>query len=203
MQNIFIINAHEAYEFSPGRLNRTFTERAQAHLAARGYRIQVSTMQDELDVDREIERHHWADAVLLQTPVNWMGVPWSFKRYMDFVYSAGMDGRLCAGDGRTRSDASRQYGTGGTLEGKRYMLSLTFNAPPDAFDDAEQYLFQGRGIDDLFFPMHMNFRFFGMTPLESFAAYDVMKNPQIETDLERFEAHLRAQFRDAETSDAA
>ena len=49
------------------------------------------------------------------------------------------------------------------------MLSLTFNAPSAAFDDEGQYLFRGKGVDDLLFPMHMNFRFFGMEPLESFA----------------------------------
>ena len=33
--------------------------------------------------------------------------------------------------------------------------------------------------------------FFGAQPLPSFAAYDVMKNPQIEQDLQRFRAHIR------------
>ncbi len=115
---------------------------------------------------------------------------------MDEVYSAGMDGTLCQGDGRTRSDASKQYGTGGSLTGKRYMLSLTFNAPKDAFGDPGQYLLQGRSVDDLFFPMHMNFRFFGMEPLDTFVCYDVMKNPQIENDLARFEAHLDQHLRE-------
>ncbi|NEP84602.1 MAG: NAD(P)H-dependent oxidoreductase, partial [Okeania sp. SIO3B3] len=58
-----------------------------------------------------------------QTPVNWMGVTWSFKKYMDYVYSAGMGGQLCKGDGRTRSDPSKQYGTGGTLTGPHLPIS--------------------------------------------------------------------------------
>ncbi len=70
------------------------------------------------------------------------------------------------------------------------MLSLTFNAPRAAFDDPEQYLFQGKGVDDLFFPMHMNFRFFGMEPIDTFVCYDVMKNPDIEQDFKRFQQHL-------------
>jgi modulator of drug activity B len=74
-----------------------------------------------------VEKHQWADTLILQIPVNWMGVPWSFKKYMDLVFSAGTDGRLCDGDGRTRSDPSRQYGSGGSLTGKNYMLSLTLN----------------------------------------------------------------------------
>jgi modulator of drug activity B len=40
--------------------------------------------------------------------------------------------------------------------------------PRDAFDDPDQHLFQGRSVDDLLFPMHMNFRFFGMEPIKTF-----------------------------------
>ena len=190
MKKILIINAHEYYPFSEGKLNNALVEKAVSNLTDKGYEIQTTTMQGEYDVPAEVEKHKWADAIILQTPVNWMGVPWSFKKYMDTVYSAGMTGALCEGDGRTRSDGSRQYGSGGTLTGKKYMISLTFNAPKEAFNDADQYLFQGKSVDDLFFPMHMNFRFFGMVPLETFACYDVMKNPDIENDFRRFEAHL-------------
>ena len=194
MKKVFVINAHEEYEFAKGELNRSLTQLALDHLEAGGYQTQLTTMKDQWNVDAEIEKHQWADAVLLQTPVNWMGVPWSFKKYMDFVYSFGMDGRLCAGDGRTRSDASKQYGSGGTLVGKQYMLSLTFNAPAESFNDPNQEFFAGKGPDDLFWPMHLNFKFFGMTPLKTFACHDVMKNPQIEDDFHRFRDHLAEEF---------
>lgn len=42
--------------------------------------------------------------------------------------------------------------------------------------------------------MHMNFRFFGMEPLETFACYDVMKNANTEDDFKRFDAHLKKVF---------
>jgi len=194
MSNILIINAHEYYPFSEGQLNSTLVEKAMEVLSAKGHQIKTTTMKDAYDVAEELEKHRWADVVILQTPVNWMGVPWSFKKYMDTVYTAGMDGTLCEGDGRTRSDDSKHYGSGGSATGKHYMLSLTFNAPKNAFDDADQYLFQGKSVDDLFFPMHMNFRFFGMQPIETFVCYDVMKNPQIDNDLVRFQAHLDQYF---------
>ena len=194
MKNVFVINAHEEYEFSKGKLNQALTEMALEHLKASGYETRLTTMKDDWQVDAEIEKHTWADAVLLQSPVNWMGVPWSFKKYMDFVYSFGMDGRLCQGDGRTRSDPNRQYGTGGTLGETKYMLSLTFNAPAESFNDAKQEFFGGLSIDDLFRPMHLNFAFFGMQPLPTFACYDVMKNPQIESDFQRYRQHLAEHF---------
>lgn len=89
-----------------------------------------------------------------------------------------------------RLNPEKNYGAGGMLTGKRYMLSLTFNAPKEAFNDEGEYLFQGKSVDDLWFPMHMNFRFFGMTPLETFACHDVIKNPQIEDDFIRFADYL-------------
>lgn len=197
MANILIINGHHPYPFSEGRLNASFAERARDWLEAQGHQIKTTaTGRLDWDVDAEITKHQWADTVLLQMPINWMGTPWSLKKYMDEVYTAGMDGRLCAGDGRSREDATLQYGSGGTLSGKSYMMSVTFNAPAEAFDDPEQVLFQGRSLDDLLFPQHMNFRFFGMAALPSFAAFDVMKNPTIEADFARFDAHLAAAFQE-------
>ncbi|ADE55806.1 NAD(P)H-dependent oxidoreductase [Coraliomargarita akajimensis] len=194
MKKLLIINGHEPYPFSTGKLNATLVDKAQLVAAAKGYEVRTTSMQDAYAVEDEIAKHQWADLVLLQTPVNWMMVPWSLKKYMDAVYTGGMDGRLCAGDGRTRKDPSKQYGQGGVLDGKRYMLSLTFNAPKDSFDAADQYLFQGKSVDDLFLPVHMNFRFFGMTALKTFACFDVLKNPDVEADFLRFEAHLSAQL---------
>ena len=194
MKNVFVINAHEEYEFAKGELNRTLTDMAVQQLESAGYATQLTTMKDEWKVDAEIEKHQWADAVLLQTPVNWMGVPWSFKKYMDFVYSFGMDGRMCKGDGRTRSDPNKQYGTGGTLSGTKYMLSLTLNAPRESFTDPSQTFFGGMSVDDLFKPMHLNFAFFDMVPLPTFACYDVMKNPDVENDLAKYHEHLASVF---------
>lgn len=194
MKNIFLINAHEYYPISEGKLNQALVDRARKYFEENGYQVRVTTMKDHWDVEREVEKHTWADAILLQTPVNWMGVPWSFKRYMDSVYSAGMDGRLCDGDGRIGADSANQYGSGGKLTGKKYMLSLTFNAPREAFDDPAQEFFAGRGVDDICWPMHLNFKFFGMTPLKTFSCHDVMKNPDIQNDFARFEAHLSELF---------
>ncbi len=194
MANILIINAHHDYPFSPGKLNKTLVDNATAQLTAKGHTIKTIHTDESWDVSEELEKHQWADAVILQTPVNWMMVPWTFKKYMDEVYSAGMGGALCNGDGRHHDNPQSNYGAGGTLKGKKYMLSLTFNAPEAAFNNPEEYLFQGKSVDDLWFPMHMNFRFFAMESLPTFVCFDVMKNPSIESDLQRFNAHLNKHF---------
>ena len=190
MKNVFHINAHQPYPFSEGRLNATLTDIAVATAREKGLEVRQTASAEDYNVDEEIEKHQWADLIILQSPVNWMGVPWSFKKYMDEVYSAGMGGQLCKGDGRSSASPKEHYGEGGTLTGKKYAMSLTFNAPEESFNDENEYLFVGKSVDDLFLPMHMNFRFFGMSSLETFACYDVMKDPQIESDIERFKKHL-------------
>ena len=103
-------------------------------------------------------------------------------------------GVLYASDGRTRGDPARKYGSGGLLHGKRYMLSLTWNAPLEAFNDPDQF-FEGVGVEAVYLPFHKANQFLGLEPIPSFVANDVEKNPQIEADLDRFAAHLDEHFR--------
>jgi len=194
MQNALIINAHHHYDFAPGALNSEIVRRIADQLGKKGYEVQITATDEAWDVDQELARHNWADVIVVQSPVNWMGVPWPMKKYMDEVYTAGMSGALCHRDGRTTEAPKEGYGTGGTLAGKKYMLSLTFNAPREAFDDPAQYLFQGKSVDDLWFPMHMSFRFFAMTAIPTFVCYDVIKNPEIDADFERLTAHIECHF---------
>lgn len=194
MSKIFIINGHQPYPFAPGRLNATLTQLAQELLAEQGYELRVTQTAAVYDVDAEVQNHIWADVILMQFPVNWMGVPWSFKKYMDEVYTAGMDGRLCNGDGRSSAAPKLNYGMGGTLKNTRYMLSTTFNAPYEAFDAPSEPFFRGGSVDDLLQPMHLNMKFFGATPMPTFSIHDVMKDPQIEADLQRYREHLSTHF---------
>jgi len=193
MSNVLIINAHQYYPFSEGKLNATLVDKAVTLLEGKGHSVRVVTMSDEINVEQELAHHQWADTVILQSPSNWMGVPWSFKKYMDEVYTAGMGGALCVGDGRHEQTPKENYGTGGTLTGKKYMLSLTFNAPAESFNNPDEF-FDGKSVDDLMFPMHMNFKFFDMKPLPTFTAFDVMKNADVESDFKRFEAHINDNF---------
>jgi NADPH dehydrogenase (quinone) len=129
MKKILHINAHQPYPFSEGKLNHSLTRHAISALEEKGYEVRTSRSAENYVIEDELDKHRWADYIILQSPVNWMGVPWKFKRYMDEVFTAGMGGELCNGDGRTAEAPKLNYGAGGTLTGKQYMLSLTFNAP--------------------------------------------------------------------------
>lgn len=59
MRNVFIINAHQPWPFSEGKLNRTMVEIAANHLQGKGCAIRTTTIQDGYDVEQEIQRHTW------------------------------------------------------------------------------------------------------------------------------------------------
>ncbi|WP_026470182.1 NAD(P)H-dependent oxidoreductase [Alkanindiges illinoisensis] len=193
MKKVLIINAHLPYSYSPGQLNATLVERAEAYFRGKGYEVEKTIVAEGYDVAIEIEKIRSADVVFLQMPLNWMGMPWTFKKYTDEVWSAGMFGILSNTDGRSSAAPKDNYGMGGLLKG-RYMLSVTANAPAEAFNDPAQAYFAGRSEDDLTWPIDLNFKWIGLEKVPSFWAYDVMKNPQIENDLVRFDAHLSTHF---------
>ena len=177
-----------------------FANKAREFFEARGDEVRHTKVSEGYDVDEEVDNHRWADLVFMQFPVNWMGVPWSFKKYMDEVYTAGMDGRLCAGDGRTPEAPKANYGMGGTLAGTKYMISTTLNAPAESLDDPSEPFFEGMSLDDLLRPVHLNAKFFAMEPLPTFGAFDVMKNAEVEKDFGRFDAHLKTTFAAAQAA---
>ncbi|MEM8758707.1 MAG: NAD(P)H-dependent oxidoreductase [Pseudomonadota bacterium] len=201
MANIPILNGAQPYPFAKSELNASFATRAAETLRGMGHQVRTTTVAEGYDVEADVEAHLWADTVILQFPVNWMGVPWVLKKYMDEVYTAGTDGRLCNGDGRSEAAPKANYGMGGTLTGTHIMLSVTLNAPAEAFDDPAEPFFEGMSVDDLLRMVHLNARCFGMTPLPTYSAHDVMKAPQIEADFARFDAHIVSVF--GEASDAA
>jgi NADPH dehydrogenase (quinone) len=194
VKNVLLINAHKRYEgFSSGALNQAFVDTAQAKLNEHGYNTKTTIINDGWDVAAELTRFAWADAIIVQTPVNWMSVPYLFKQYIDEVISAGQGGVIWKNDGRTRSDPSKKYGSGGLMGGKSYMISTTWNAPQESLEDPDQF-FEGKGVDGVFFWLHKMFQFCDMKPLPTFSCFDVFKNPDIESDLERFKDHLETAF---------
>lgn len=193
MKNILIINAHQFYEgISSGGLNKAMAGVIKEEMEKRGNEVQQTVIEQGYDIDTEVQKHIWADIIILQSPVYWFGMPWIYKKYIDEIFTAGMiQGVFITGDGRTREDPSKQYGTGGLLQDKQYMISLTWNAPAQAFGDARQHLFKGKTVDDVFVTNTANYKFCGVEILPSFSCHDVMKQADVEGDIVRLREHLR------------
>ena len=192
MKNILLINGAKTFAHSNGQLNDTLTELAQEVLLDLGHQVQVTRADSEYDAKAEVEKFLWADTVIYQMPGWWMGAPWTVKKYIDDVFTEG-HGSLYANDGRSRSDASKKYGSGGLIHDKNYMLSLTWNAPMDAFNDAEQF-FHGVGVDGVYLPFHKANQFLGMQTLPTFIVNDVIKAPQIAQYEQAYRQHLQQLF---------
>ena len=192
MKNILLINGAKTFAHSNGQLNDTLNELAQEVLLDLGHQVQVTRADSEYDAKAEVEKFLWADTVIYQMPGWWMGAPWTVKKYIDDVFTEG-HGSLYANDGRSRSDASKKYGSGGLIHDKNYMLSLTWNAPMDAFNDAEQF-FHGVGVDGVYLPFHKANQFLGMQTLPTFIVNDVIKAPEVEAYMAQYRDHLTQVF---------
>ena len=192
MKNILLINGAKTFAHSNGQLNDTLTELAQEVLLDLGHQVQVTRADSEYDAKAEVEKFLWTDTVIYQMPGWWMGAPWTVKKYIDDVFTEG-HGSLYANDGRSRADASKKYGSGGLIHDKNYMLSLTWNAPMDAFNDAEQF-FHGVGVDGVYLPFHKANQFLGMQTLPTFIVNDVIKAPEVEAYMAQYRKHLTQVF---------
>jgi modulator of drug activity B len=188
MKNALIIYAHQFYEgFSEGKLNRAMFDVARETLEEAGYEVKLTEIEKGYDVNEEVEKHLWADLIITQSPVFWFGAPWIYKKYVDEVFTTGLvQQSMLIDDGRTSKDPNKQYGTGGKMQGKKYMLSLTWNAPEQAFNDEQQHLFEGKSVDDVFIGNTANYKFCGADILPSFSCHDVIEAPQFEADVKRY-----------------
>ncbi len=126
MKNILILNAHLRYEgIASGELNKSFVSLAKKTFKNNGYEVQVTTIENGYDVSEEAEKHNWADLVITQTPVFWFNAPWIHKKYIEEVFGAiGQQGKILQGDGRSRKDIKKQYGTGGYEQKKNIYYQL-------------------------------------------------------------------------------
>ncbi|NQE78223.1 NADPH:quinone oxidoreductase [Pantoea ananatis] len=179
MSNILIINGAKSFDFARGELNQLYVNTAGDVLRQLGHNVSVTKTDSDFDPQNEITKILDSDILIYQMPGWWMGEPWTVKKWIDEVFTLG-HGSLYESDGRTRSDSSKKYGSGGLLHNKKYMLSLTWNAPLEAFNDPEQF-FEGVGVDGLYLHFHKVNQFLGMTPLPTFITNDVVKSPEVKT----------------------
>ena len=187
MKNILIINAHQTWEgMSEGKLNKMYQELFASYFKTHNFLIKKTNIEEGYNIDEEIDKHDWADLIITQTPVFWFNSPWIHKKYVDEVFTAAWaQQKLLVNDGRQLNDSTKQYGTGGSSYGKKHLLSATWNAPEEAFNDNKQYLLEGKSADEALINITNNYKFCGFDIIEGFHSYDVVKNPQIENDVIR------------------
>jgi modulator of drug activity B len=182
MKHVLLLNLHQKYEgIANGNLTRDLLNEARAFFLTNGYDVKETTIDSGYDVAEELQKFEWADLFFVQSPVYWMGLPWLGKKYIDEIFSAGVNTITYSSDGRSRTDPTKTYGSGGLMKDKRYMLSFTYNCPESEFDNPQGF-FDGLSLDEANVALHKTFQFCGAKPYPSFSVHDVYKS---EFDLNR------------------
>jgi len=190
--NVFLIDGYETFPgVGEAKLNHSLVKTATEYFENKGHSVKTSCIESGYDAIDEHEKLIWCDILFIQTPVYWFGIPGLFKSYIDRVLMVGYaNGSTLAGDGRSRDDTTKQYGSGGLLINKKYIASSTWNAPKEAFSNKQQFL-EGFNPDQPLTQLHKSYQFLGMKKIPSFEIYDVFKSPEsVASQVETFKTHL-------------
>lgn len=191
MKRVLLLNLHQKYEgIANGNLTRDLLKEAKSFFQNHGYEIKETTIDEGYDVAQELEKFQWADLFFVQSPVYWMGLPWLGKKYIDDIFSGGVNTVTYASDGRSQNDPSKTYGSGGLMGEKRYMLSFTYNCPASEFDNPKGF-FDGLSLDEANVALHKTFQFCGAKAYPSYAVHDIFKSEfDINDVLKKLHEHL-------------
>ncbi|EAH9284009.1 NAD(P)H-dependent oxidoreductase [Campylobacter upsaliensis] len=184
-----LINGSKKFGNDGTRLNATLQSVAKEELESKGYKVLETIIDKGYKVEEELKKIADSHLIIYQMPAWWMGEPWIVKKYIDEVFLAGV-GVLFANDGRSRADESLKYGSGGLAQDKRVMLSVTWNAPKEAFIESNGF-FEGVGVEGVYLHLRKAHEFCGMEWLPIFMCNDVVKNPQVERYITKYREHIR------------
>lgn len=196
MRKIFVINAGQRFGHSEGSFNKELVNWTLEYFnKSENCEIKTTSISDGFDVKEEVAKFVWADIIIYHTPIWWFSLPHDFKKYIDLVFEeGGQTKQIYVSDGRRSSNPKMNYGKGGALQGKKYMITTSWNAPIEAFT-IENELFKQTSVDDgVMFGFHIMNTFIGMTQLDSFHFYDIHKDPQIEEKKNLYAKHLKQMF---------
>ncbi len=180
MKNIFIINGGQHFAHSGGAFNKTLTNWTIDFLSTNDFEIRVTDINDEFVPEDEVENFKWADLIIYNTPIWWFQVPNRLKKYIDEVFTAGHQNGIYSSDGRSSKNPAINYGTGGLMHGKNYMVNTTWNAPDTAFTLPGEFFNETSVDDGVLFGFHKMNAFTGMTKIQGFHFHDLEKNATAE-----------------------
>ncbi|MBG6235335.1 modulator of drug activity B [Pedobacter sp. CAN_A7] len=197
-EKIFIINAGQVFGHSGGRFNKTMSTATYDFFNKPGYEVRTTNVNEDYEPEQEVKNFVWADVIIYHTPIWWFQVPHAFKKYIDVVFTEGHQKGIYRSDGRSSANPAVNYGTGGNLNGKKYMVTTSWNAPATAFTLPGEF-FNERSVDDgVLFGFHRMNAFAGLTQMEGIHFHDVEKNADIPTDLAHYQQHLQLLFEPVE-----
>ncbi|GEN70519.1 MULTISPECIES: NAD(P)H-dependent oxidoreductase [Chryseobacterium] len=195
MKKVLIINAGQNFGHSGGKYNDTIAENTLAVLK-KFENIEVKTTQiaNGFDKDEEVKKFVWADFIIYHTPIWWFQLPNGFKKYIDEVFTAGHAKGIYMSDGRKAENPEINYGTGGMLGGRKYMVTTSWNAPETAFTLPGEFFNETSVDNGPLFGFHKMNAFVSLEKMGSFHFHDVEKNANIERDMKLYRDHIEQVF---------
>lgn len=191
MTKIFIINGGQNFGHSGGKFNNTVAAKTFDFFTNNeDFEVKVTNISDDYNPAEEVAKYVWADVVVYHTPIWWFQLPHNFKKYIDVVFTEGHANGIYNSDGRSSANPAINYGTGGALHGRKYMVTTSWNAPVEAFTLPGEFFNETSVDDGILFGFHKMNAFTGMKPLPSYHFHDVMKNPDMNVFLGSYEKHL-------------
>lgn len=200
MTKIFIINGGQKFGHSGGRFNETIAEATKDFFSGLAdFEVKTTNINEDYNPKEEVEKYVWADVIIYHTPIWWFQLPHGFKKYIDVVFTEGHKNGIYISDGRRTDNPTRNYGTGGMLYGRRYMVTSSWNAPIEAFTLPNEFFMETSVDDGPLFGFHRMNAFTGMERIEGMHFHDVEKNPDIINDLKLYTNHLSEIFKNKNT----
>ncbi|QXP61584.1 NAD(P)H-dependent oxidoreductase [Olleya sp. HaHaR_3_96] len=191
MKNIFIINGSHPFAHSGGKFNETLFNNTISYFdTLEEFEVKFTQVGENYNVKEEVEKFKWADIVIYHTPIWWFQIPFGFKKYIDEVFTEGHQNGIYASDGRSRKNPNINYGTGGLMLGKKYILTTSWNAPKAAFT-LENEFFNQKSVDEgVMFGFHRMNAFTGMELLATHHFHDMEKNADVPFELNNYSTFL-------------
>jgi len=115
--NILLVTAGYSIFDAKGQLNGFLTYLSDKNLSAKGHKVKLSdTTKDSWDVDREVAKLLWADAILYITPIMWFNMPAPMVKWLDQVLLY-----------QKTFVITDDYGEGGQVPADKFMIVATSN----------------------------------------------------------------------------
>ena len=195
---IFVINGGQHFAHSDGKFNRTLVELDQAFFTPeQGFELQITDVNEDYDPLEEVQKYVWADVIIYHFPVWWFSMPYRLKEYVDKVFTAGHRKGMFYSDGRKADNPHINYGTGGTMQGRRYLVTTTWNAPETAFTLPGEFFNQTSVDDGVLFGFHRMNAFLSLERMEGIHFHDLEKNvtqERVDSYKERYLHHPKSVF---------
>ncbi|WP_422858688.1 NAD(P)H-dependent oxidoreductase [Flagellimonas sp. S174] len=195
MKNVFIINGWHQFPTAKGTFNKSLFSISKSYfIDTDKYRVHTTEINLNYNIKAEVKKFVASDIIIYHTPIWWFSLPFNFKKYLDEVLTAGHANGIWTSDGRSHDNPEMNYGTGGLLQNKHYILTTSWNAPQGAFSLPNEF-FNETGVDDG--PMsgfHAMNRYLGMNMHSSLHFHDVEKNADTKAMLEEYQLFLSQNF---------